>query len=58
MIAVYIRTKHNMRVFWVIPFITLQTTLTQQLNGKKNDAYIMRWRANQLIFLGVDYVRC
>ena len=26
MIAVYIRTKHNMRVFWVIPFITLQTT--------------------------------
>ena len=36
-ITLFIRTKHNMRVFGVIPFTKLQNDTKQQLNGKKND---------------------
>jgi len=31
----FISTKYNKQIFGVIPFIKLQTTLKQQLNGEK-----------------------
>ena len=55
-ITQFIRTKHNMRIFGLIPLSSYKTILKQQLNGEK------RWqlwrRANPLISLGVSYVRC
>ena len=49
-ITLFIRTKNNMRIFGVMPFIELQTTLKQQLNSEKNMK--IRWTAKRVILLG------
>ena len=48
----FIRTKHNMRIFGVIPFIKLQYDASKPLNGEERRK--MRWRAKpvHLFMLG------
>ena len=51
----FIRTKHDMRIFGVIPLPSYKTVLERLLNAEKRRQ--MRWRAiKTLICFGVNYV--
>ena len=52
-ITLFIRTKHNMRIFGIILFIKLQND-AEQLNGEKR--WKMSCRANPFIFFWLSYV--